>query len=194
MATTTETLEPPASASIARRTHSLRLFVGAFVAGIIAGVVLLGAALAAYGATYQGRVLPGVQVGDVDLSGLDRDRAGEALAAAYSGYRDGRVTIHTSAGDIFIPYRGFSREPDVVAMVVGPLPSHAEILDRYRHVVTVPGVDVAPSELAAGLAHASAARVLHVTRLWGVGAGFFFVLALLLGVVALLIGWRLVPR
>ncbi len=166
MATTTETLEPPASASIARRTHSLRLFVGAFVAGIIAGVVLLGAALAAYGATYQGRVLPGVQVGDVDLSGLDRDRAGEALAAAYSGYRDGRVTIHTSAGDIFIPYRGFSREPDVVAMVdaamaVGRTGSDLEgALDEVRialqREVLAPQVALDEDALARAVAQALA--------------------------------------
>ena len=63
-------------------------------------------------------------------------------------------------------FRGYAHlHPDVVALVVGPLPSRAEILDRYRHVVTDEVGAVAASELAAGMAHASAARVLHCARL-----------------------------
>jgi hypothetical protein len=70
------------------------------------------------------------------------------------------------AGRIGPPFREYAHQhADVVAVVVGPLPSRAEILNRYRHVVTDDAGGVAAPELAAGLAHASAARVLHCARL-----------------------------
>jgi hypothetical protein len=72
--------------------------------------------------------------------------------------------------------------PDVVALVVGPLPSRSEILDRYRHVVTADDGSVASAELAAGLAHASAARVLHCARLLNTAVVFFALVALVVGV------------
>jgi hypothetical protein len=72
--------------------------------------------------------------------------------------------------------------PDVVALVVGPLPSRSEILDRYRHVVTADDGSVASAELAAGLAHASAARVLHCARLLNTAVVFFALVALIVGI------------
>ncbi len=71
--------------------------------------------------------------------------------------------------------------PDVVAIVVGPLPSRSEILDRYRHVVTADDGSVAPPELAAGMAHASAARVLHCARLLNTAVAFFALVVLIIG-------------
>jgi hypothetical protein len=72
--------------------------------------------------------------------------------------------------------------PDVVALVVGPLPSRSEILDRYRHVVTADDGSVATAELAAGLAHASAARVLHCARLLNTAVVCFALAALVIGI------------
>ena len=68
-----------------------------------------------------------------------------------------------------------------MAVVVGPLPSRSEILDRYRHVVTTDDGSVVSAELAAGLAHASAARVLHCVRLLNTAMVLFSILALLVG-------------
>ena len=79
--------------------------------------------------------------------------------------------------------------PDVVAVVVGPLPSRSEILDRYRHVVTADDGSVAASELAAGMAHASAARVLHYARLLNTAVVCFALLALIVGIGIACIGW-----
>jgi hypothetical protein len=79
--------------------------------------------------------------------------------------------------------------PDVVAIVVGPLPSRSEILDRYRHVVTADDGSVSPDELAAGLAHASAARVLHCARLLNTAVVFFAFVALIVGLVLACVGW-----
>lgn len=71
--------------------------------------------------------------------------------------------------------------PDVVAVVVGPLPSRAEILDRYRHAVTGEDGLVPSDELAAVLAHASAARVLHCARLLNTAVVSFGCAALAVG-------------
>ena len=79
--------------------------------------------------------------------------------------------------------------PDVVAVVVGPLPSRSEFLDRYRHVVTADDGSVASSELAAGMAHASAARVLHCARLLNTAVVFFSLVALIVGIGLACIGW-----
>jgi vancomycin resistance protein YoaR len=86
---------------------------------ILVPVMLVGAAaggLFAWDAGYEGRVLPGVHVGDADLSGLDRAQAGAAIAAAYP-YQDGRVVLRTPDGDVPIPYADFGRRPDVDALV-----------------------------------------------------------------------------
>jgi hypothetical protein len=78
---------------------------------------------------------------------------------------------------------------DVVAVVVGPLPSRSEILDRYRHVVTADDGSVAAPELAAGMAHASAARVLHCARLLNTALVVFALAALLVGGGIACLGW-----
>lgn len=79
--------------------------------------------------------------------------------------------------------------PDVVAMVVGPLPSRSEILDRYRHVVTEDDGSVAAPDLAAGVAHASAARVLHTARLLNTAVLVLTVIVVLAVVSLALVGW-----
>lgn len=78
---------------------------------------------------------------------------------------------------------------DVVAVVVGPLPSRSEVLDRYRHVVTAEDGSVAAPDLAAGMAHASAARVLHCARLLNTALVVFALGALLVGGGLAVVGW-----
>jgi hypothetical protein len=87
------------------------------------------------------------------------------------------------AGKLGPAFREFAhRTPAVVAVVVGPLPSRSEILDRFRHVVMASDGNVSASDLAAGLAHASSARVLHCTRVLNVAVLLFALLALAVGV------------
>lgn len=94
------------------------------------------------------------------------------------------------AGKLGPAFREFAhRAPDAVAVVIGPLPSRSEILDRYRHVVTAADGTVAPSELAAGLAHASSARVLHCTHLMNVAVSLLVPAALLVGAAAVGLLW-----
>jgi Uncharacterized vancomycin resistance protein len=88
-----------------------------FALGFVLCLGLAGGGLFAYDANHDGRVLSGVVVGGVDLSGLDREQGVAALHAAFDGYADGRVVVRTAAGDVVVPYEAFSRRADVEAMV-----------------------------------------------------------------------------
>lgn len=92
-------------------------FVMAFVAGVILCLALGAAALYAWDASYEGRVLPGVRVGAVELSGLDRSAAAAALSAAFDAVDDGRIVLRTDAGEAAVSFSAFSRRVDVDAMV-----------------------------------------------------------------------------
>lgn len=117
MTTASDLHPPPANTSVARRPSDLRRFVGAFVLSVFTTLGLAGLAVLAYDVSHDGRILPGVRVGNVDLSGPDRQQAATALASGYSAYGDGQVVIRTDAGDVSIAYRAFSRRPDVDAMI-----------------------------------------------------------------------------
>jgi vancomycin resistance protein YoaR len=115
--TANEFVAATADEDVARGPRLWLRFAAAFIVGLLAMIAVIGVGLAAYGAVYEGRVLPGVRVGDADLSGLDRQQAGTALAEAYTEFGEGRVLIRTDAGDVSVPYREFSRRPDVEAML-----------------------------------------------------------------------------
>ena len=61
-------------------------------------------------------MLPGVHVGDADLSGLDWAAASAAIGAAFP-YQDGRIVLRTPDGEATIPYADFGRRPDIDALV-----------------------------------------------------------------------------
>ena len=63
-----------------RRASALARFGVAFLIGLIAAMALGVGALYAYDQQYVGRVLPGVNVGGVDLSGLTEAEASATLA------------------------------------------------------------------------------------------------------------------
>ncbi len=93
-----------------RRPHR-RVFTAAFVLGLGAVVAVSGAGVAAWDAGYDGRVLPGVHVGSVDLSGLDRPGAAKTLATAFP-FDTGRLVLRTPDGDIAISFADFDRRVD----------------------------------------------------------------------------------
>src|SRR5438552_17905391 len=100
MTTTTETI--PATGAAGRRLPRLRTIVLAFVVGIILASISAAVGLAAYTQMQEGRVLPGVRVGTVDISGLDRAAAADRLDAAYGSYGQGhvRVPIRATVTDV----------------------------------------------------------------------------------------------
>ena len=87
MSTVTDIGPAPAveSAGVTRRRRGRRL-AAVLVALFVLLAVAAGASAAslyAWDAGYQGRVLPGVSVGSVDVSGMTRDEATAAISAAY---------------------------------------------------------------------------------------------------------------
>ncbi len=152
--------DPVPSPAPRRRRRRIALFLAAFVFGLAAVVAVSGAGLAAWDAGYQERVLPGVHVGPVDLSGLDRAGATAALEAAFP-YGQGSLVLRTPGGDISIPYSAFGRRADVDALVDAALQSGrggdvatrlVNQLGQAVHGVSLtPSVVLDPSALAAAV-------------------------------------------
>jgi vancomycin resistance protein YoaR len=87
-----------------------------FAAGLVASLVLVTAiALVAFSA-YSNRVVPGVRIGSVDVSGLSRDQVVARLQTAYAYLGQGEVRITTPVGVARITYQEAGRAPDVEAM------------------------------------------------------------------------------
>ena len=104
-------------AVVARRRRLWPRVAFAYCFGLVLALGLAAGALLAWDNGYDGRVLPGVSVGGVDVSGMDQAQATAALETAYAAYGDGRVVVRTSAGDLTVPYRAFQRRADVATMV-----------------------------------------------------------------------------
>ncbi len=92
-------------------------FTLAFFAGLLLAAVAGVGALYAYDQQYVGRVLPGVRVGPVDLSGLEPAVAAERLRDAYGSLGDGEIVVKTAEGKTSISFADIDRGPDVEAMV-----------------------------------------------------------------------------
>ena len=93
-----------------RRRTSMRLRFGlAFAFGLVVALLLGVGALAAYDQQYAGRVLPGVRVGTVDLSGLTPHTAASRLLETYGGLSSGKVVINGPSGPTAITYQSLGR-------------------------------------------------------------------------------------
>jgi vancomycin resistance protein YoaR len=132
--------------------------------GLAAGLGLVGAFLIAVGALlvydqqYSGRILAGVHVGSVDLSGLTPDAARAELDRAYGSLADGRIVLASVEDRQVITYAEIGRGPDVdrlldAALAVGRSGSPVEraITDArtaVRGVVLDPTVTIDGEALA----------------------------------------------
>ena len=105
--TTPETVTIPVPET-ARTSVRLR-FTVAFLVGLIAALAVGVGALYAYDRQYTGRVLPGVRVGNVDLSGLDAPSAADRLRSAYGSLGEGSITITSPHGDRTISFAEIGR-------------------------------------------------------------------------------------
>jgi vancomycin resistance protein YoaR len=114
---TTTTPEMIGSVQEPRRASTRTRFFVAFLTGLIAAMALGVGAMYAYDQQYAGRVLPGVRIGAVDLSGLDAAAATASLESAYASLAEGEVVLAGPDGDIVIPFAEFGRRADVDAMV-----------------------------------------------------------------------------
>jgi vancomycin resistance protein YoaR len=148
--TTTETTPLPT----VERPSARLPFVAAFAIGLI-GVLILGAgALYAYDRQYDGRILPGVHVGSVDLSGLSPSEAAERLKTSFGNVADGEVVVSGGGRETRISYASLGRRVDVDGLVtdavgVGRAGSAFErIINDARTALR--GVELAPRVLFDG--------------------------------------------
>ena len=88
----------------------------AFVVGAIATAILMGAAAAAVFDSYSGKVLPGVKVGSVDISGMTRDQVMALVKTQYHDLERGQATVTTPNGIATVTYSQAGRAPDAEAM------------------------------------------------------------------------------
>ena len=104
-----------------RRPSGRMRFAVAFIVGLLLATIAGAGALYAYDQQYINRVLPGVRIGAVDLSGLDEAAAAERLREAYSSLGEGEIVLTTPAGETTISYADVGRGPDVDAMLAEAL-------------------------------------------------------------------------
>jgi vancomycin resistance protein YoaR len=104
------------SPSTPRRRALLR-FAVAFVIGLVAAMAIGAGALYAFDRQYVDRILPGVHVGGVDVSGLSRAEARTTLGAAFASYGNGRAVLSGGDRELTIDYADIDRRPDVESMV-----------------------------------------------------------------------------
>lgn len=118
---TTLASTPDMTAGDVRRPSTRVRFIIAFLVGLLAAMALGVGWMYAYDRQYVGRVLPGVSIGGVDLSGLDPTSAASVIQMAYSHLGKGSVTFRGQGKAMTIPFSELGRGPDVEAMVAEAL-------------------------------------------------------------------------
>jgi vancomycin resistance protein YoaR len=98
-----------------RRSLAAKLVLAFVLGGIACLLVVAAVALAAFSA-YSNRVVPGVRVGSVDLSGLNRDQTIARLKDAYASLAQGEATVTTPIGTETVTYQEAGRAPDLQFM------------------------------------------------------------------------------
>ncbi|MBA2720037.1 MAG: VanW family protein [Chloroflexi bacterium] len=108
---------PPAR----RPRRLLPRFALAFVLGLFAVLAVGVSALYAYDQRYQDRVLPGVHVGSVDLSGMTAAEATARLHETYDVLADGQIILVAGDKEILLPFSRTRRAAAVDSMVARAL-------------------------------------------------------------------------
>ena len=120
--TTPETVLVPTPDAPDVRRPSIRVrFAVAFLVGLLAAMAVGVGALYAYDRQYTGRILPGVAIGGLDLSGHDPATAAAAIRAMYGYLGEGSITFATRDSEKTITFAEIGRGPDVDAMVAEAL-------------------------------------------------------------------------
>jgi vancomycin resistance protein YoaR len=94
---------------------ALRFAVG-FALGLSGALFIVGAVVFGLWRAYDGKILPGVRVGTVDVSGLTRDEAIARLDSEYASLGQGDVIVTTPGGEGRITYQEVGRGPDSTYM------------------------------------------------------------------------------
>jgi len=115
----TETPEPTTPAT--RRPSIALRFAVAFLVGVLLTLAIGVGALYAYDQQYVGRILPGVRVGQVDLSGMTAVEAAARLDEAYAAVGEGEIVLDAPDGKLRIPYERVGRRVDTEAVVAAAI-------------------------------------------------------------------------
>jgi vancomycin resistance protein YoaR len=91
-------------------------FAFAFVLGLTACLALLAAVTVAALNVQSGRVVSGVHIGTLDVSGLSRDQAVARLNATYGYLGEGQISVTTPGGEQTATYKQLGRSADVQLM------------------------------------------------------------------------------
>ena len=102
-----------------RRRRSLVFMFGvSFIVGAALAVGIGAGALYAWSSQYDGRVLPGVRIGNTELGGLTREQAEAEIARAYGSLGAGQITLTGPDGQTTtINYSDIGRGPDTTALL-----------------------------------------------------------------------------
>ncbi len=140
------------------RTSPRLRFAVAFLVGLLVAMGVGVGALYAYDQQYVGRVLPGVRVGGVDLSGLDPATAAEQLRLRFAELGEGEIVVRGPDGDRAINYADIGRGPDVESMLAAAMAVGrdgnavdrvvADVRTAFRGVTLTPQVTYDPDALA----------------------------------------------
>lgn len=94
---------------------SKRTAIG-FALGLFGTLFLAGVAALGLSRAYDGKIMPGVRVGTLDLSALTRDEAISKLDLGYASLSQGEIVITTPGGTETISYHEAGRSPNSSAM------------------------------------------------------------------------------
>jgi vancomycin resistance protein YoaR len=106
------TPEVPEAPDVRRPSTRLR-FAVAFLVGLLASMAIGVGALYAYDRQYTGRILPGVAIGSLDLSGMDGVAAAAAIRQVYGYLGEGSITFTTRDSERTISFADIDRGPAV---------------------------------------------------------------------------------
>ncbi len=159
--------EPSAPPRRGRR-RSVTRFLIAFMFGLLAVLTVSAGALAAYESSNVGRILPGVHVGSVDLSGLTPAAAAARLRTEYASFGDGALVLSAAGVERTVSYADLGRRVDadgIVALAMG-VGREGPVIDRIASNVRmfVRGTEITPFAILerAALHHEIAALAAQV--------------------------------
>ncbi len=165
---TTTTSESTPLPTVRRPSRRLP-FLAAFTFGLAAVLALGAGVLYAYDRQFEGRILPGVRVGSIDLSGLSPAEAAARLNAGYASLGSGELVLTGGGQRTTVSYASLGRHLDVDGLVsdaagVGRAGSPLDriignVKTALRGVILAPRVVFDDQKLAAAVE--SAARPLE---------------------------------
>ncbi|HEV8699631.1 MAG TPA: VanW family protein [Candidatus Limnocylindrales bacterium] len=97
-----------------------------FVAGTLLGVLLVLGGIVGFGQAYAGRILPGVAIGSVDVSGLTESQARASVEAALGRLEDGQITVRSKRDATVITFADVGRVVDNDAMIAAAMANGRE--------------------------------------------------------------------